>query len=61
MKPLFTLAAAMPGHLLRWIEGEADKFNVLENYNEKKRPTGVAGCVSSGCFGTAGRTADVIG
>jgi hypothetical protein len=30
----------MPGHVLQWIEGEANKFNVLKNYDEKKRPTG---------------------
>jgi hypothetical protein len=52
MKPVFMLAAAMPGHLLRWIEGEANKFNVRQNYDEKKRPTGIAGLVRGGCFGT---------
>ena len=52
MKPLFTLAAAMPGHVLQWIEGEANKFDGLQNYDDKKRPMGVAGCVRGGCFGT---------
>ena len=52
MKPMLTLAAAMPGHPNGIDRGGGSKCQVFHNYDGKKRPRGASGLVRGGCFKT---------
>jgi hypothetical protein len=67
MKPMFALAAAMPGHPNGIDLGGGGKCHVFHNYDGKKRPRGESGLVRGGCFETGAgvesgvRTEEVLG
>ena len=59
MKPMLTLAAAMPGHPNGIDRGGGSKCQVFHYYDGKKRPRGASGLVRGGCFKTGARSGRV--